>query len=196
MKAGVNKVFVRIEKTIQDQIKTKSGVVLYKDFSFDENWHRTTFGEVVAAPSGANSLMTLTSYKHRDLNYDIREGDIVHFNYIANQKDDKDNLFLLNGDLCYQLNIDQVFAVERDGQIIPQGRKLLLDKVYEQLSSSTLVIPDSKKEIKQQGIIVYKHDECDLNIGDRVVFENPPLNIEIDGKIYLVIYDTDVICLI
>ena len=44
--------------------------------------------------------------------------------------------------------------------------------------------------------VVYKHDECDLNIGDRVVFENPPLNIEIDGKIYLVIYDTDVICLI
>ena len=197
MKAGVNKVFVRIEKTIQDQIKTKSGVLLYKDFSFDENWHRTTFGEVVAPPSGTNSLMTLSTYKHRDLNYDIREGDIVHFNYIANNKDEKDNVFIHNDDFLYSLLIDQIFAVEREGRIIPQGKKLLLEKIYkETVKSDILEIPKSDVEIKQQGIVAYVHDESELNVGDRVVFENPPLNIEIDGKIYLVVYESDVICLL
>ena len=197
MKAGVNKVLIRIGKTIQDQIVTKSGVVLYKDFSFDENWHRTTFGEVIGVPAGANDLITLGSYKHKDLEYDIRIGDIVHFYYIANNKDEKDNVYLIGDDFVYQLVIDQVFAVERNGEIIPQGNKVLLEKYYETvLESQFLIIPDGKKEIKSQGIVKYIGNNSIFNVGDRVVFEKPPMNIEIAGVLYLVVYEEDVICLL
>jgi co-chaperonin GroES (HSP10) len=197
MKAGVNKVLIKIGKTVQDQIVTQSGVVLYKDFSFDENWHRTTFGEVIGVPAGANSLLTLGSYKHSELKYDIRIGDIVHFNYIANNKDEKDNVFIIGDDFVYQLVIDQVFAVEREGQIIPQGNKVLLEKYYETiLESQFLIIPDGKKEIKSQGIVKFTSAGSAFNVGDRVVFEKPPMNIEINGVLYLVIYEEDVICLL
>lgn len=197
MKAGVNKVLIKIGKTVQDQIVTQSGVVLYKDFSFDENWHRTTFGEVLGVPAGANSLLTLGSYKHSELKYDIRIGDIVHFNYIANNKDEKDNVFIIGDDFVYQLVIDQVFAVEREGQIIPQGNKVLLEKYYETiLESQFLIIPDGKKEIKSQGIVKFTGAGSAFNVGDRVVFEKPPMNIEINGVLYLVIYEEDIVCLL
>lgn len=196
MKAGVNKVVIKIEKTIQDQIKTESGVTLYKDFSYDENWHRTTFGEVVAIPSGTNSQMTLGSYKHKDLVYDIRVGDIVHFNYIANSKDEKDNVYILGDDFVYELIVDQVFAVARDGKIIPQGQKLLLEKAYKKIAtSSILIIPDSDEEIPNQGIVRYAYEGSQFSPGDHIMFEKPPMNIEIDGKLYLVIYEEDVVCI-
>ena len=56
----LNLFVVELEKTLNDTIKTESGLELYVDNRFDEFEHRVTEGPVVCAPIKSVSYTHLT----------------------------------------------------------------------------------------------------------------------------------------
>ena len=86
-------------------------------------------------------------------------------------------------------------AVVRDGQVIPVGNHVLIEPMEEEVSNSTLIIPEmSKKKIVNRGRVFASNDH-EIPVGEIVSFEERGMfENEIEGKTLFVMYNSNILC--
>ena len=187
MKAGPGKVIIKIANVMQDRIVFPSGVTIFTDFQnyadgdriiSNTNDYLTTNGEVVAIPDSLGGRETLLAENGKlitanRLPIDVRVGDTIHFNYLAN---DYKKAFYHDGNLLYPVMVDDIFATERDGNIIAQGGKVLIIPSKKQVVQSTLIeiLDQFLKEDPNVGILKYKW---------KPIYGDPPTPAEVEDKV-------------
>lgn len=165
MKSLSNKIFVTIEKKFQDEIKTESGLIFYKDTSFKPEENSTVVGVVTHIPENVDRLTVPDDFVH---NVQVGDKLYFHFNVVL----DPDNSFEEDGVQYWIVNYWDAIAIVRDGVIKPVGEFILIDPVIEdEVKSDLLYIPDhiAKKE-KTRGT-VFSSNHPDIPAGVDVEYD-------------------------
>jgi co-chaperonin GroES (HSP10) len=133
---------------------------------------------------------------------DIKIGDTVYFHYdqIKNKSNHK---FDIEGFSVFQVPIDKVLCVVRDGVIIPQGEWLLIDP--EMQSEEEIMSPSGiqmQSEVKAKHLLgkvahvgkPLKGYIQELSPGDDIIYmEESDWEVEIEGKKYFVMKHRDIL---
>jgi|TARA_R100000084_G_scaffold73087_1_gene32684 hypothetical protein len=172
---------VELEKTINDTIKTESGLELYVDTKFNEFEHRVTEGPVVAAP----------------FKYDtgVEPGDTLYFHHLVVMNDGQvltgfEDHYLVRYNPDHAVNNQAIAYKNKDGEIELLGGWTLLKPVDEpdDVAEAIIEVIQLEESDKLKGELAFesKHTE-DLGIkkGDIVGFKkNMDYRIVIDGQEY------------
>lgn len=208
MKSGPNHILVKIKATFDDEFVTDSGLKLYKDVTFDEEWHLTSSGEVVAIPDALNRNHQLLinsesgkPYTAADIEPDVQVGDTIHFHYMANMPEHR---IMLEDGLHLRVPYGYVFCAIRDEEILPIGSYTFIEEIEEREDLGMLINPFSKKRM-DAGIIRHigkplKGEELpwtgerEVCLGDKVVFTTDVEQREtVLGDEYIIIYQQDIL---
>lgn len=180
--AGIDKIIVRITDRMNETITGGGGMTLtlpHASSCEQENSQeqRKIFGTVAAVTrvlSDTPILMTRTpnkvteaewKYMH-DIALEVRVNDKVYFSYLQLT----DNTWLGKtafGEDMYAIPYNEVFAVVRDGEIIPIGGHILVSPVYED-GVEELSMPDGTKVFGRQngwGMVVSLNEKPMDNCG-------------------------------
>ncbi|MEJ7914096.1 MAG: hypothetical protein WKF70_13130 [Chitinophagaceae bacterium] len=85
----LNKILVQFDKKYQDEIITESGLILYKDTSYNPEWNVTVTGKVISVPP---KLVSERNVETGQINFgeirhkifpDVRPGDELFFSYLV-----------------------------------------------------------------------------------------------------------------
>lgn len=183
------KILVQVEKRFEDEIKTDSGIVFYKDTSYDPEWNSRIFGTVVAPPVRVPQDQVSGDV----FNADVRAGDKLYFNY--NVLIDDDNMIVEDGKEYWTVDFYLAIAVVRDGKVIPLGEHILIEPRYEELESS-LIITDhiTKKELNNG--YVFASNDPQIPEGSLVEFEEKgKFKNKIEGKEVFVMYNNNILAI-
>lgn len=174
---------VKLEKLINDTIKTDSGLELYIDTRFEmgEFEYRITEGPVVASP----------------FKYDtgVKPGDTLYFHHLVVMQGGQP---LTGNDDHYIVKYDPeainsqaiAFKCQDTGEIKTLGGWTLLEAVEEkeEFPSDLIEMVELEQKLPTKGRLVYGNEETDhmgLIAGDVVGFEkNRDYRIKIDDKEY------------
>lgn len=174
---------VKLEKLINDTIKTDSGLELYIDTRFEmgEFEYRITEGPVVASP----------------FKYDtgVKPGDTLYFHHLVVMQGGQP---LTGNDDHYIVKYDPeainsqaiAFKCQDTGEIKTLGGWTLLEAVEEkeEFPSDLIEMVELEQKLPTKGRLVYGNKETDymgLIAGDVVGFKkNRDYRIKIDGKEY------------
>lgn len=174
---------VKLEKLINDTIKTDSGLELYIDTRFEmgEFEYRITEGPVVASP----------------FKYDtgVKPGDTLYFHHLVVMQGGQP---LTGDDDHYIVKYDPeainsqaiAFKCQDTGEIKTLGGWTLLEAVEEkeEFPSDLIEMVELEQKLPTKGRLVYGNEETDymgLIAGDVVGFKkNRDYRIKIDGKEY------------
>jgi len=178
--------YVAIKPFPSDEIRTKSGHVLYLDVRFEEYLHAQTAGIVSHAPE---KLRFNGDPERNSMDFDtdieVKEGDVVIFNYLAAKLARKEGRILDGGMLL--IPYDKIYVAMRGDEVIPVNGHILVEPEYETVES-TVIIPDSNIDrSKQLGRILYagkpnkgyRNDlfvkgftspDTPVNVGQRILF--------------------------
>lgn len=117
-----------------DKIKTASGVELWVDTSYQEEYHAHTTGEVVILPQSLPfvSLSKAQTFGQSYMQYaaqkgmpwqtevELKVGDKVNFHYLALSNAEKQGFgFDYKGEKIFLIRYDQIYAYERDNEVCP-----------------------------------------------------------------------------
>jgi len=159
---AINRAIVKIEKRFNDEIKTESGITLYKDTSFKPEENSTIEGVVVSAPDSINGVSD-------GFCWDVKEGDKLYFHYGVTI--DESNSFTENGETFWNIEPYNAIARVRDGRLKPVGHYILVrPSEKKKPESSILFIPDSAAKEDNTGTVVASNDD-EMPEGSVVVFE-------------------------
>lgn len=174
---------VKLEKLINDTIKTDSGLELYIDTRFEmgEFEYRITEGPVVASP-----------FKY---NTGVKPGDTLYFHHLVVMQGGQP---LTGDDDHYIVKYDPeainsqaiAFKCQDTGEIKTLGGWTLLEAVEEkeEFPSDLIEMVELEQKLPTKGRLVYGNEETDymgLIAGDVVGFKkNRDYRIKIDGKEY------------
>ncbi len=174
---------VKLEKLINDTIKTDSGLELYIDTRFEmgEFEYRITEGPVVASP-----------FKY---NTGVKPGDTLYFHHLVVMQGGQP---LTGDDDHYIVKYDPeainsqaiAFKCKDTGEIKTLGGWTLLEAVEEkeEFPSDLIEMVELEQKLPTKGRLVYGNEETDymgLIAGDVVGFKkNRDYRIKIDGKEY------------
>lgn len=174
---------VKLEKLINDTIKTDNGLELYIDTRFEmgEFEYRITEGPVVASP----------------FKYDtgVKPGDTLYFHHLVVMQGGQP---LTGDDDHYIVKYDPeainsqaiAFKCQDTGEIKTLGGWTLLEAVEEkeEFPSDLIEMVELEQKLPTKGRLVYGNEETDymgLIAGDVVGFKkNRDYRIKIDGKEY------------
>lgn len=172
---------VELEKTINDTIKTESGLELYVDTKFNEFEHRVTEGPVVAAP----------------FKYDtgVEPGDTLYFHHLVVMNDGQgltgfENHYLVRYSPEYAVNNQAIAYKNKDGEIKLLGGWTLLKPVEEpeDVAEAIIEVIQLEESDKLKGEVAFesKHtEELGIKKGDVVGFKkNMDYRITIDNQEY------------
>ena len=159
----IYKIFVTIEKRFQDEVKTESGIVFYKDTSFKQEDNSTTFGTVVAVPDKFDRAMGTEDFKAN-----VQVGDKLYFNFLVTVDDE--NRIEIDGKEYWMVDYFNAIALVRDGKVMPVGDYILIEPIEEKIESS-LIIPDVVQKEKTRGRIFASNDP-EVEVGDEVEYED------------------------
>lgn len=221
MNAGPYQFLIKVESTHQDHVKTKSGVKIYttldsyvgKDGKEKGNVNDfvTPAGIVRAIPMrGGKSNRPTMAFDGGDgmlfqdsLPWDIKNGDKVYFRYTSLVED---NAFLIGDEILYRVFLDDIFAVDRDGELIVQGGKVLMKSLDKDvITSDLIIIPEQLQKVEYTGVAAIKaigeplkgEKHIGLGVDDRVVYYTKYGKEEHDfgehGKL-VVCYQREVLC--
>ena len=177
-----NLFIVKLDKSMNDTIKTDSGLELYIDTRFDEFENRVTEGPVVAIP-----------FKY---NTGVKEGDTLYFHHLVVMNEGQvltgeDNTYMVRYDPEHIVNNQAIaYKCKDDGKIRCLAGWCLLEPVEEKkdLKSDIIEIVELEEKLPTTGRVAYLCDEAediDVEIGDIVGFkENRDYRIKVDGKEY------------
>lgn len=174
---------VKLEKLINDTIKTDNGLELYIDTRFEmgEFEYRITEGPVVASP-----------FKY---NTGVKPGDTLYFHHLVVMQGGQP---LTGDDDHYIVKYDPeainsqaiAFKCKDTGEIKTLGGWTLLEAVEEkeEFPSDLIEMVELEQKLPTKGRLVYGNEETDymgLIAGDVVGFKkNRDYRIKIDGKEY------------
>ena len=174
---------VKLEKLINDTIKTDNGLELYIDTRFEmgEFEYRITEGPVVASP-----------FKY---NTGVKPGDTLYFHHLVVMQGGQP---LTGDDDHYIVKYDPeainsqaiAFKCKDTGEIKTLGGWTLLEAVEEkeEFPSDLIEMVELEQKLPTKGRLVYGNEETDymgLISGDVVGFKkNRDYRIKIDGKEY------------
>lgn len=173
---------VQIDKTLQDTIKTESGLELYVDTKYNEFEHRTTEGEIISCPAkyetGAEDGDTLYFHHHVVIN---GGSPLV--------EEDKQYIVQYNNE---HPAANQAIAVKRKGtnDILPLFGWSLLEPVekVDKGPSGLIETVELEERPVRQGVVSFDSPglkELGVQKGDTVGFKkNRDYRIRIDGKEY------------
>ena len=173
---------VKLEKTLNDTIKTKSGLELYVSTKYDEFENRITEGPVVAVPF---------KYDHG-----VEVGDTLYFHHHVVINDGQpltgeDNHYIVQYNPNYTAGNQAIgYKSKKTGRIHPLAGWSLLEGVEEEEERESDIIDVVKLKDKPitKGMVAFQApwvDELGLNIGDVVGFKkNMDYRINIDGTEY------------
>ena len=173
---------VKIERLINDTIKTEGGLELYIDNRFNEFQNRTTEAPVVAVP----------------FKYDtgVEVGDTLYFHHLVVINDGQpltgeDNHYLVRYDPDHTVNNQAIaYKCQETGRVYPLAGWSLLKGVEEdeEPESSTIEVVRLKDKPVTNGMVAFEApwiDALGLKIGDVVGFKkNMDYRIKIDGVEY------------
>jgi co-chaperonin GroES (HSP10) len=180
-----NRIFVELESQYNDKIVTDSGVEFFLNTSFNPEEHATIRGRVVSAPLKYD----IKYHKEHDPAFnhdyatDVKEGDILFFNYLVTAEDRDNNENYLeytveNEDGTVEVksvwSVDhwQAIAIERDGKVKPFGQYILLEPIEEEVLTSSLIeIPDHIANKVQLKAKVYASNDEAMPEGAIVISE-------------------------
>jgi co-chaperonin GroES (HSP10) len=183
------KILIQVEKRFEDEIKTDSGIVFYKDTSYDLEWNSRIFGTVVAPPV----RVPLDQATSDVFNTDVRVGDKLYFNY--NVLIDEDNRIVEDGKEYWTVDFYMAIAVVRDGKIIPLGDHILIEPRYEELKSDILITDHITKKELNNGHVVASNDP-QIPEGALVEFEEKgKFRNTIEGKEVFVMYNNNILAI-
>lgn len=174
------RIIVSVEKKFNDH--TESGI--YIDTSFKQEHHVVTSGEVLAV---AKKLPV--DFKKDGYYNTVEVGDKLYFHYLV-VLDPSCHI----GDDRYVVDYFQALATVRNGNIYPVGEHILIEPMEEEVTHSTLVIPEmSKKKELNRGKVFSSNDPSIPN-GSIVEFENHgKFENQIEGHRLFVMYNNNIL---
>lgn len=201
MRAGVNKVIVQVESTIQDHVILNNGFKLYLEIEEKVEHIAQTKGKVIAIPDRLNGKtpdLLPDEVSYSDMALEVEVGDIAHFRYrITNHEGYCIDPF----EKQYYVPYEDIFCIERDGRIIPIGGWVLMEKLEESTFKSKLIVDPFKIEKKGFGKIRYIGTPIAgqqlsplPKVGDEVLYESfSGEKYKINGEEFLMVYQHEII---
>ena len=187
MKA-MNKFIIKVDKPINDTIKTEGGLELYIDTKFNEFEHRVIDGEVVSPPLKMKT--------------EVKEGDTLYFHHLVvieggqpipwmNQEGEGEKYYHVNVDKDNTIS-NQAFAYkcQDTGEIHPLFGWCLLEYTEEkgEHDDSFIEVVSTKERLPRKGMISFDSQplkQLGVKKGDIVGFaRNMDYRVEIDEKEY------------
>lgn len=178
---ALNYFVVELEKLMNDEIETESGVNLYLDTRFDEFQHRVVEGPVVSVPQKYDTP--------------VKVGDTLYFHHHVvinggNAISDDPNHYWVRFDPDYCINNHAIaYKDSETGEIHCLGQWCLMNPVEQddEFVSAVVEIIDVGKRIPPKKAALwrgnYYTDDLNLKEGDIVGFrKNMDYSIVIDGK--------------
>lgn len=163
-----NNVLIHPNTEHYNHIRFPGGFKLYLDTSFEKEKHACTSGWITELPE---KLKYPKGYKPV---IEAEIGDEVIFNYLDMSNGAKKGNLTEKG---LYLPYDFLYAVIRDGEVIPLNGWLIIEEATVPLPETSLFIPDvCKKKIETKGIIRYAGASIqadvnyDLKVGDTIAF--------------------------
>ena len=185
----MNLFVVKVDKPINDTMKTEGGLELFVDTRFNEFEHRQVFGEVVSAP-----LL---------IENDVEPGDTLYFHHLVvvegGQKIPwEENHYIVKCDKQFTIG-NQAFAYKKKGsdEITPLFGWCLLEEAEVEKEEAFIEIVNTEEDLPLTGIVSFDADcleELDVKKGDEVGFEkNMDYRVKIDGKEYYRVRSEDLL---
>jgi hypothetical protein len=113
---------------------------------------------------------------------DLVQGDKVWFHHFVVEQDSR---FMLFDKQVYKLPYEQIFAVERDGEIIPLNDYVFLEPELQKSRSEALYDTQEGEYSQDYGKVLYLGSEGQkrgLSVGDRVFIEHAPYLMKMNDK--------------
>ena len=185
----MNLFVVKVDKPINDTMKTDGGLELFIDTRFNEFEHRQVFGEVVSAP-----LL---------IENDVEPGDTLYFHHLVvvegGQKIPwEENHYIVKCDKQFTIG-NQAFAYKKKGsdEITPLFGWCLLEEAEVEKEEAFIEIVNTEEDLPLTGIVSFDADcleELDVKKGDEVGFaKNMDYRVNIDGKEYYRVRSEDLL---
>ena len=185
----MNLFVVKVDKPINDTMKTDGGLELFIDTRFNEFEHRQVFGEVVSAP-----LL---------IENDVEPGDTLYFHHLVvvegGQKIPwEENHYIVKCDKQFTIG-NQAFAYKKKGsdEITPLFGWCLLEEAEVEKEESFIELVNTEENLPLTGIVSFDADclkELDVKKGDEVGFaKNMDYRVNIDGKEYYRVRSEDLL---
>lgn len=185
----MNLFVVKVDKPINDTIKTESGLELYIDTKFNEFEHRQVSGEVVSSP-----LL---------ISNEVEPGDTLYFHHLVvvegGQKIPwEDNHYIVKCDKQFTIG-NQAFAYKKRGSdsIRPLFGWCLLEESAVKKEESFIEIVNNDEKLPTTGIVSFDAgclEELGVKKGDEVGFsKNMDYRVKIDGKEYYRVRSEDLL---
>ena len=155
-------IVVKFEKRLNDELDFNGGKI-YLDPTYRPEHNAFPYGVVVNPPK--RNPFIIDDVFH----YNVQSGDRIYVNYGVLM--DLNNCIEHDGEEYWLVDYYMALAVVRDGQVIPVGNHVLIEPMEEEVSNSTLIIPEI------------------VSFEERGMFEN-----EIEGKTLFVMYNSNILC--
>jgi len=185
----MNLFVVKVDKPINDTMKTDGGLELFIDTRFNEFEHRQVCGEVVSAP-----LL---------IENDVEPGDTLYFHHLVvlegGQKISwEEDHYIVKCDKQFTIG-NQAFAYKKKGsdEITPLFGWCLLEAAEVEKEEAFIEIVNTEEDLPLTGIVSFDADclkELDVKKGDEVGFaKNMDYRVNIDGKEYYRVRSEDLL---
>lgn len=153
-KPGIGYVFVEIPPAISS-IKTKSGIELFIDTSFNPERYANVYATVLAVPDKLTSKTmnedrNKNSFRSTDKDMRLQAGDQVWFHYLtlknALKNYDRGTYFEENGKRYALLPYSSLFFAIREVKAEPSGENVWINSEFISLNDWLLIEPISKEQ--------------------------------------------------
>ncbi len=174
--------WIEVAKETEDTF-TLNGIEMYRDTSFDPMRLARQFGIVYRVPM------------NNELN--VQEGDKIWFHHFV--PTDANKVSYIKDKNIYQADKNQIYLVERDGEMIPIGvwNFIKQEKTPARITKSGIILDAEDKEVELHGEAVYINSdlkEQGVDIGDRVLFsKNSEYDMNINGSSLLRMRNFDIL---
>lgn len=175
------RIIVQIDKKFNET--TKSG--FYIDTTYRPEHHVNIEGRVVSVPKRLPKDFIRDGYYPT-----VEVGDRLYFHYLVIL--DNDNYLFDN---YYLVDYFQALAtVKPDGRILPVGEHILIEPMEEEITHSTLIIPDVAKKVSLNKGRVFSSNDPSIPNGSIVGFEeHGKFENEIEGHTLYVMYNNNIL---
>jgi len=196
----LNYVFVKMD-AFDDEVKTDSGVKLYKDTTYNPEWSTTVSAEALSIPAQVRQ----TAHDNEGLTAFVKKGDTLLFRYLVVMQTTQEenttryhNQHLIDGEVWWKVDYSMILGVVRKGQLIPAPGYVFAKSIEQNKGEkvSGLYIPEMSKSetVKGKAVVEYvgvpKKGAVELKVskGDTVIFPDKLAEkYELNGEKFLVI---------
>lgn len=217
MRGGPNRYLISTEQKYNTSVQAPGGMEFFIDPGIDKEWNVRTWGKVKATPTKFSEWPTMLV---DDYNYDygwmrnkevkrprmvpsswlwmdVDEGDVVHFRYHV--QDNDNTMMIVDGEPLICIMADDILAKEVDGELIPQGGKIILERqMIEKEVSKIVHVPDFLKQdsvwkVHSVGRPLRFDNPLNVKKGDAVFLAHEPAQQDFGkGRTYFVAYQRDI----